>query len=493
MAKSKKNSDSWLEDLASKDIRFENGQLEVLDESPLDKKRHWLRNRITLSAFAGLFLIVVVWVIASFYLPKIRLGNQLVSARQSDAVLRNLIEQSANAYKLKIVYPDKSQKDFTIKDMGLSVDSAATLKSARRWQHRFSSRLMWWQTTTAYLTLKTNDKQLNSFIANQASVTIQPAKDAILTINGGVVQITDSTTGQHYGLNEPVASLTSTVSKMQAAELPLQILSTRPAISSQQLAPYQTKLQKILTQDVSFMIDGREVHASNTDIADWVEITPNPSGGGIDITVNSGKVLGYINKIAAKSVHPPKAQIEVAHSDGSIGVLVKGVNGTDVINKSDAASEAAKNLLDGKGVKETLSVQYAAFKTVNAQAYDKWIEVDTTNKRMYAYEQTNLIQTFLISAGAPATPTVTGQYAIYAKYVQQDMSGQNVDGSSYFQPNVPWVNYFYGGYAIHGNYWRPLSWFGNINSSHGCVGVTPGDGEWIYSWAPIGTPVIIHT
>ena len=72
------------------------------------------------------------------------------------------------------------------------------------------------------------------------------------------------------------------------------------------------------------------------------------------------------------------------------------------------------------------------------------------------------------------------------------MKGANVDGSRYFQAAVPYVNYFYGSYAIHGNYWRPDSWFGNINSSHGCVGINDPDDAWVYNWAPIGTPVIVH-
>jgi lipoprotein-anchoring transpeptidase ErfK/SrfK len=104
-----------------------------------------------------------------------------------------------------------------------------------------------------------------------------------------------------------------------------------------------------------------------------------------------------------------------------------------------------------------------------------------------------LVHTFLVSAGAPKTPTVLGKYAIYSKLRSQDMTGNNADGSRYFQPAVPYVNYFYGGYAIHGNYWRPDSWFGNINSSHGCIGVNVSDGAWIYNWAAIGTPVIVHS
>ncbi len=111
---------------------------------------------------------------------------------------------------------------------------------------------------------------------------------------------------------------------------------------------------------------------------------------------------------------------------------------------------------------------------------------------MYAYEKTNLMRTFLVSAGEPGTPTVLGQYAIKTKVAKQDMRGQNTDGSRYSQTNVQWVNYFHQDYAIHGNHWRPTSYFGNINSSHGCVGIVNSDAEWIYNWAPVGTPVIVY-
>jgi lipoprotein-anchoring transpeptidase ErfK/SrfK len=72
------------------------------------------------------------------------------------------------------------------------------------------------------------------------------------------------------------------------------------------------------------------------------------------------------------------------------------------------------------------------------------------------------------------------------------MSGFNPDGTKYLQPHVQWINYFYGGDAVHAVYWHPLSWFGAINSSHGCVGVSTDDGKWVYDWAPIGTTVITH-
>jgi lipoprotein-anchoring transpeptidase ErfK/SrfK len=105
---------------------------------------------------------------------------------------------------------------------------------------------------------------------------------------------------------------------------------------------------------------------------------------------------------------------------------------------------------------------------------------------MYAYQNSQLVNTFLVSAGKPSTPTPVGEFHIWDKLTSQTMTGPG-----YVQPNVPWVNYFnHSGDAIHGVYWRPASVFGNVNTSHGCVGVPVNIGEWIFNWAPIGTTVI---
>jgi lipoprotein-anchoring transpeptidase ErfK/SrfK len=108
---------------------------------------------------------------------------------------------------------------------------------------------------------------------------------------------------------------------------------------------------------------------------------------------------------------------------------------------------------------------------------------------LYAYQNGQLVNTFLITAGAPATPTPIGEFHIWDKVALQTMTGPG-----YVQPRVPWINYFdHSGDAVHGNYWRPSSVFGNVNTSHGCVGVQVDQAEWIYNWAPIGTTVITHT
>jgi len=115
---------------------------------------------------------------------------------------------------------------------------------------------------------------------------------------------------------------------------------------------------------------------------------------------------------------------------------------------------------------------------------EKWIDVDLTNQRVYAYKGKNLINTFITSTGTWQHPTVTGQYKIYVMYRYADMAGPG-----YYLPNVPYVMYFYKGYGIHGTYWHNN--FGTP-MSHGCVNLRTEDAGWVYNWASIGTVVNIH-
>ena len=111
----------------------------------------------------------------------------------------------------------------------------------------------------------------------------------------------------------------------------------------------------------------------------------------------------------------------------------------------------------------------------------KQIVVVISTQSTYAYEDAVLQRQFVVSTGFPATPTVQGDYTIYLKYESQRMYGPGYD-----IPNVPWVMYFYQGYALHGVYWHNA--FGQP-FSHGCVNLRVGEAEWLYNWAPIGTPV----
>lgn len=113
----------------------------------------------------------------------------------------------------------------------------------------------------------------------------------------------------------------------------------------------------------------------------------------------------------------------------------------------------------------------------------KEIVVTLSSQTIQAYESGRLVKTVTVSTGLPATPTVKGEFSIYAKRDSQTMSGPG-----YFLPDVPHVMYFYQSYGVHGTYWHDS--FGQP-MSHGCVNLPTEDAKWFYDWAEIGTPVLV--
>jgi len=131
------------------------------------------------------------------------------------------------------------------------------------------------------------------------------------------------------------------------------------------------------------------------------------------------------------------------------------------------------------------AVQPPSTPTTPTSGYSgRWIDVDLSAQKLTAYEGSTPVRSTLVSTGLPRTPTPTGRYRIYVKYVFDDMAGPG-----YYLPKVPYVMYFYRGYSLHGTYWHAN--FGQP-MSHGCVNLPTSEARWLYSWAPVGTPVYIH-
>jgi lipoprotein-anchoring transpeptidase ErfK/SrfK len=114
-------------------------------------------------------------------------------------------------------------------------------------------------------------------------------------------------------------------------------------------------------------------------------------------------------------------------------------------------------------------------------ASDKWIEVDLSDQKAYAYEGETRVKEFTVSTGLPGTPTVTGEFRMWIRTPVQDMyGGSRAAGDYYYLKDVQWVQYFYQDYGFHGTYWhnnfgRPMS--------RGCVNMTNADAEWLFQWA----------
>ncbi len=105
---------------------------------------------------------------------------------------------------------------------------------------------------------------------------------------------------------------------------------------------------------------------------------------------------------------------------------------------------------------------------------ERWIEVNLTTQELIAYEGLQPVFSTIISSGKANTPTIVGKFRIQLKYVSQLMIGPG-----YYLPDVPWLMYFYGNYAIHAAYWH-TNW--GTPMSHGCVNMPVDDAEWLFHW-----------
>ncbi len=126
----------------------------------------------------------------------------------------------------------------------------------------------------------------------------------------------------------------------------------------------------------------------------------------------------------------------------------------------------------------------------------KWIDVSVKEQTLVAYEGQRAVYATLVSAGrgglgekGDSNPegerTVRGTFMIHEKSVSSTMDGDEDRADSYELQDVPFVQYFHRGFALHGAYWHDD--FGR-KRSHGCVNLAPRDGAWLFEWTDPPVP-----
>jgi len=128
---------------------------------------------------------------------------------------------------------------------------------------------------------------------------------------------------------------------------------------------------------------------------------------------------------------------------------------------------------------------------------ERWIAVSVSTQRAYAFVGGKAVYEALVTTGAPGSETPLGDFRINYRKEKDTMDSETIgiphdDPNGYFLEDVYWTQYFYPGVALHSNYWRPVSYFGNVASSHGCVGMLEDDAKFFWDFARYGTRVVIY-
>jgi hypothetical protein len=143
-------------------------------------------------------------------------------------------------------------------------------------------------------------------------------------------------------------------------------------------------------------------------------------------------------------------------------------------------------------VREFTATEYEELGDALPPPTTKRIVVSRKEQKLYAYDGDELVYTYPVSTGLSLTPTPRGQFIVYRKTPSRYMQGPlpGVSDQFYDLPGVPWDLYFTKeGGTIHGAYWHDS--FGSV-WSHGCVNLPQEAARELYSWAPLGTPVLVR-
>lgn len=126
----------------------------------------------------------------------------------------------------------------------------------------------------------------------------------------------------------------------------------------------------------------------------------------------------------------------------------------------------------------------------------KWIDVSLKSQVLVAYEGRKPVFVTLVSTGAgglgdpdKVPSTAQGTFMIHSKHVSATMNGDEDKSDSYSLRDVPFVQYFHKGYALHGAYWHDE--FGRWRS-HGCVNLSGFDSAWLFEWTDPQVPEDWH-
>lgn len=123
----------------------------------------------------------------------------------------------------------------------------------------------------------------------------------------------------------------------------------------------------------------------------------------------------------------------------------------------------------------------------------RYVDVDISEQTTRVYEYGELVREFLVSTGIPKYPTTLGEFSVVKKVYIKDYKweyGPN-HPDNYDIKDVKWNLLFNASdrQYLHYAYWHNS--FGQ-RRSHGCVNIDGTNAEWLYNWAQVGDPVIVH-
>lgn len=440
-------------------------------------------------------------------LPGVSLLGASLTGQSPDAVRDQLNQQVADT-QVTIKIGDET-RTVSLAELGVRVDVDGTIEDAFAANgHLNSAFTALVAQRPVQLRTTLDQEQLNAYASELESSLGQPARSAsvALAADGKSVIVSPGAVGRSVDTSLIADAAERAAATLTSQQVALTLADQAPAVTTEQAQAVADAANGLIALDVSLKTTGKPVVASAAQKAGWIVIDQSATAIG-QPTIDAAKAADWVATVGEDSSVAPVAGIQNVNAAGEVlatakkGVAGKSVNNIEAVGQALVASLQQGQAFAGTFTYTTVEPTYqkklvaegAQNLAYQATPDEKWLDVNLSNATVTAYVGSSAVKGPMpMVPGKPSTPTVTGQYQIYLKYASQTMRGSNGDGTTYETPGVPWVSYFYRGYAFHGAPWRSSFGWNGPGGSHGCVNMPVSTAKWVYDWAPIGTTVVVH-
>lgn len=454
------------------------------------------------------------------------LGNDV--SGQTPEEIAAFVQKRAEAVKVS-VSADDEEHEATLEEVGATVDAEATAQAALDRDDSFTGKVQsLWAGEHAVAPVVTVDEAKAADYAT-GLVPAEETKpvDAKVTFdeNEAAWKVTPGQDGKGVDPSAFVAAVTEKAASLADFAVEQPITTVHPSITTEDAEKVVGEIAALLEQPMSIAgPDGTSYDVSAEQRNAWISVAPDEKGSALNMSIDEDAIREWVSSRAANSSIEPKDGIEQVDEDGKVlKVIAEKTDGREITNTDAVAAELVQAMKGSSPLEAAFESKTIEAKVTKAEAPkdekkddeksdddkksdekkddekakptgEKWIDVDLTAKTVTAYVgDTPVWGPRSMVDGKEEYETVTGSFRIYLRYEVQDMTNANryPEGHEkyYYTPDVPWVQYFHGGYAFHGAPWR--SSFG-YSGSHGCINLPVADAKWLWDWASIGTRVEVH-
>lgn len=394
----------------------------------------------------------------------------------------------------------------SLTDLGYDVDVDATVERVFEANDTWPSYAEALFSSRPVEVVATGDDQvLDRYVNGLSGATVQLPKDAMITLAADKRSFTvkPGVTGRSVDTTELQKVVAKSARTLTSAKVAVEASAREPAVTTAEAKALAGRANTLVKHTLRVGDGSQSFTATAREKTSWVTIPTTDGEPGTPV-VDEKKVAAWVAESAKSVDTQPRTGIRYVSSAGkTLRVDIEARDGVEVTNTAAVTKDVVGTWASGrdatgqfttKKLPATWTDRKVATGAENlaypAGEGEKWIDVNLAQHTMTAYVGGKAVfGPVKMVNGAPATPSDVGTFKIFQKNAMMTMRGSNADGSDYETPNVPWSSFYNGGEALHGAYWRDS--FGYA-ASHGCINLPISTAKWVYDWAPIGTPVVVH-